>query len=315
MSWHTHLLLARHGRLEQLPDVFGPVGGEISFEAASTSGLAPHLAVAQVGDWFALWDPVGQVATGSFLDGTSLSLMLDGAADTYTFRWIVDGKLVEEGRVAPPTAADESWAFAAMQRLTGVTVEALEDATYRRVPFEDDLEHEDGGYDTSVLILRGGTLDGLAELMRGEYELVDDVESLERGQFPDPDLNCDLGAAEVDGWLVVWDRGHDTIWYEEEIEAPPRLLAGATAYAASLLEGIDDFGFRWFVDGELRRQLVMFRGTPLRSIGEPLREETPPEDKAGRRATWLFGVAERLTGLSWDAVESARYRRFRRRPG
>ena len=72
--------------------------------------------------------------------------------------------------MAPPTHADESWAFANMQRLAGLSFDALENATYLRVPFEDadadDGDHEDDereGYKTSVLALRGGTLASLTE--------------------------------------------------------------------------------------------------------------------------------------------------------
>ena len=159
MGYNTHALLS-HGLstddiLEIIPDVFHLSDDALDFERASSYRLHPHFALAQLGDWHVIWDSRGKLVTDRrylerFGQHRALSLRLRSSDDRYSFAYVEGGQVRREVQFRQfalhaqsgtplglePQTLDEDALWQLMRDLTGITLEQLAAAHYRRVSLD-----------------------------------------------------------------------------------------------------------------------------------------------------------------------------------
>jgi hypothetical protein len=172
MGYHTNAVLVRGRKLadlaKALPDVYSAPDADderLSFDEAVAGSLEPDCAVAEIGDWLVVWDPIGQLSFGPhgedfreqlFAHAEAMAVTLEGSSDLYAFHYYADGKLIraltyeERNRVIedegaplpvekditlPKWGRDESWIFTLIERVTGLGFDQLDGDHYLRILF------------------------------------------------------------------------------------------------------------------------------------------------------------------------------------
>jgi hypothetical protein len=167
------------------------------------------------------------------------------------------------------------------------------------------------GYHTNALFVRGATLDDLRDALPDIFfvDSEEDGDSLGFDAAAAGSLEPDCAAAEIDGWLVLWDPIGHLSRGERGEEFRGRLIRGGTALSVTMEGTTDTYGFTWIVDGKVRRDLAYEqRREVIVDEGEPLPEEANIKlPKWGRDEDWTFTLVERLTGVRRRDLEEARY--------
>ncbi len=164
MGWNTIAFFAEGDPSTTLmpafEDSWTPTDNELALDEASSSGLAPDMAFAEVKGWSALWAPgqetlaeVAELVDDLSVAGRALAVVLSGVTSSYGFLWSIDGEITraiyyaddepaidrgaalpeEEGIDRPSWGYDEDWIFTIVSRLTGISYQDLDAATYRRL--------------------------------------------------------------------------------------------------------------------------------------------------------------------------------------
>lgn len=162
MEWNTEVLFIERKTpaeiIQAFPDIYAAVSLERRFESVVSAGLAPHMATAKIGAWGVLFAPGTHLTErGNLLERLSrgsraLTVSLSATTNSFGFAWYEQGKLarrvhcadgdvdVHEGEPLPEEegimdVSANGWCGEAgllllVQRLTGISVEELEEASY-----------------------------------------------------------------------------------------------------------------------------------------------------------------------------------------
>ncbi len=136
-------------------DMFAPAENTAGFEEASSLSLHPNLAVGDVKGWAVFWNASGQILRSGFpaevsRGRRSLSCQLSSVDSQYGFSYFVDGvcrrsivyelndAIKESGTLLPEEVGfatsswgpDEDFVFGIIERLTGISLNDLQEASY-----------------------------------------------------------------------------------------------------------------------------------------------------------------------------------------
>lgn len=160
------------------------------------------------------------------------------------------------------------------------------------------------GWNTAALFVRHPSrvvLEAL-ECAPTEAELRFDEASLGR-------LAPNLACAEIGNWTALWDPGGEIAVHPDSESLRRSLSQGARSLAVLWASTASQYGFRYYMDGELIRAVLYEHGEVVDEEGDPLEEEEDIDVPSwGPDEDWCLVVVERLTRLSFRRQARARYR-------
>jgi len=117
-------------------------------------------------------------------------------------------------------------------------------------------------------------------------------------------LHPNLAVGDVKGWAVLWNANGQIL----RSDFPAAVSRGRRVLTCLLSSGDSRYGFSCFVDGAMRRSIVYKLNKVVDETGTKLSEEiglTVP--RWGPDEDFIFGVMERLTGVSFGDLQAATY--------
>jgi hypothetical protein len=166
-------------------------------------------------------------------------------------------------------------------------------------------QENDIGYSTAFLMVEGLTTAEAMDLFNAADMFAPAGSQIGFEEAFSLSLDPNMAVGDVKGWAVFWNGSGQIL----RSEFPAEVSRGRRSLGCQLISGDSQYGFSYFVNGALRRSIVYELNAVLDEVGLQLSEEIgfavaewgPDED-------FVFGVMERLTGISLGDLQEASYR-------